>query len=614
MAISTDTKKGKTDTISKNEPAYKFNGMTWYDMSDDTLKVWDNGVWIDEDHLSGFIYNTKSGIHYRFNYGVTKIGDGYPWMILYKPEYYEPTSTITYTLTGDDEYVEDVVTDSYANYNLFPDIVGVGNYIESISVQTNGTFNLGGTIGYNNYGDDDLRPEAFAYLYGLFSLYPIDLTASYNGRVNIYNITNTKRGNGTVVDYLIETYDDGDNNKLNRFQAVLWDNGDIQYNYKEFNCVSCGDVYLSGGAGDTYNQVGVFGTVNYNDEVILISISNQYKKMPFEFETPVSFLLTKEVQDILVNDFNILANNFIPVFDWIEQSNPKNISLLGVTYGNGLFVAVGLYDTTDAYIVTSTDGVNWTEQSNPKSVSLHGITYGNGLFVAVGWADGTDAYIITSPDGINWTEQSNPKNINLFGVTYGNGLFVAVGVVDRTDAYLITSTDGVNWTEQSNPKNYDLRDVAYGNGMFVAVGYRDLNNFTDAYLITSTDGIAWTEQSNPKNFNLYGITYGNGMFVAVGDADGTDAYIITSTDGVTWTEQSNPKNINLFGVTYGNGLFVAVGVVDGTDASIITSTDGVNWTEQSNPKNFNLYEITYGNGLFVAVGYHDGTDAYILTK
>jgi hypothetical protein len=50
------------------------------------------------------------------------------------------------------------------------------------------------------------------------------------------------------------------------------------------------------------------------------------------------------------------------------------------------------------------------------------VTYGNGLFVAVG----EDGAILTSPDGVSWTRRTSGGNL-LYGVTYGNGTFVAVG-------------------------------------------------------------------------------------------------------------------------------------------------------------------------------------------
>jgi len=94
--------------------------------------------------------------------------------------------------------------------------------------------------------------------------------------------------------------------------------------------------------------------------------------------------------------------------------------LSAVTYGNGLFVAVG----GDGTILTSPDGVAWTRQNSDTTSWLSAVTYGNGLFVAVG-GDGT---ILTSPDGVAWTRQNSDTTSWLSAVTYGNGLFVAVGV------------------------------------------------------------------------------------------------------------------------------------------------------------------------------------------
>jgi hypothetical protein len=46
---------------------------------------------------------------------------------------------------------------------------------------------------------------------------------------------------------------------------------------------------------------------------------------------------------------------------------------------------------------------DWTERASGTSNWLNGVTYGNGLFVAVG-EDGT---ILTSPDGVTWTQRTS---------------------------------------------------------------------------------------------------------------------------------------------------------------------------------------------------------------
>jgi len=101
----------------------------------------------------------------------------------------------------------------------------------------------------------------------------------------------------------------------------------------------------------------------------------------------------------------------------------------GVTYGDGLFVAVGKRGA----IFTSWDGVNWTKRDSKTRTDLWGVTYGNGLFVAVGIL-GT---ILTSPDGMSWMRQASGTSNSLYGVTYGNGRFVAVG--DNGTITILTS-------------------------------------------------------------------------------------------------------------------------------------------------------------------------------
>jgi hypothetical protein len=67
-------------------------------------------------------------------------------------------------------------------------------------------------------------------------------------------------------------------------------------------------------------------------------------------------------------------------------------------------------------------GATWTSRTSQRN-PLNGVTYGNGLFVAVG----RNGIILTSPDGVSWTRQTPPTSNWLYGVTYGNGTFVAVG-------------------------------------------------------------------------------------------------------------------------------------------------------------------------------------------
>src|SRR5689334_2792475 len=62
--------------------------------------------------------------------------------------------------------------------------------------------------------------------------------------------------------------------------------------------------------------------------------------------------------------------------------------------------------------------------------TLNGVTYGAGLFVAVG-GNGT---LPTSPTGESWTPQNNGTNASLNDVTRGNGAFVVVALACLTSS------------------------------------------------------------------------------------------------------------------------------------------------------------------------------------
>ena len=257
---------------------------------------------------------------------------------------------------------------------------------------------------------------------------------------------------------------------------------------------------------------------------------------------------------------------------WTTRSSGSSNNLFGVAYGNGTFVAVGYTAVNPscstgqcATILTSSDGAAWSVRFSdtsgqsgtpPAGSSFRGVTYGNGIFVAVGYAVGSSGNltgaIFTSSDGITWTARFFGSPINfLLGVTYGDGTFVVAG-----EHGILTSPDGITWTSRLSDNSIGLYGVTYGNGIFVAVGGSG-NGTTN--VMTSPDGITWTSRSSGSDL-LSGVAYGNGAFVAlVGAYTGTfpPPTMLTSHDGITWTA----RFLGFYGsgVTYGNGTFVVVG-------------------------------------------------------
>jgi len=289
---------------------------------------------------------------------------------------------------------------------------------------------------------------------------------------------------------------------------------------------------------------------------------------------------------------------------WTSRISGADQTWTGVTYGNGLFVAVSSTGVANV-VMTSPDGITWTSRTSGNTTAWQGVTYGNGLFVAV-----ATNKVMTSPDGITWTPRTSANNNTWQSVTYGNGLFVAVAI-SGTGNRVMTSPDGITWTPRTSAANNNWYGVTYGNGLFVAVATTGTGN----RVMTSPDGIAWTPRTSANDNNWRSVTYGNGLFVATAGG-GTIAHskVMTSPDGITWMTRTSPEDQTWYSVTYGNGLFVAVATTLITGGHLVmTSPDGITWTVQTSASNNNWFGVTYGNGMFVAIA-TSGTGNRVMTS
>jgi hypothetical protein len=272
--------------------------------------------------------------------------------------------------------------------------------------------------------------------------------------------------------------------------------------------------------------------------------------------------------------------------------------LQSITYGNGLFVAIGCGNNCvggyTVNILSSPDGITWTPQTAPADNAWLSVAYGNGLFVAVSNSSrGTIANrVMTSPDGITWTPQTAATNDDWRSVTYGNGLFVAVS---ENTGGVMTSPTGAVWTTRTSASSNAWQSVTYGNGLFVAVAKTGSGN----RVMTSSDGIAWMSRASAADNSWYGVTYGNGIFLAVSN-DGVGNRVMTSPDGITWTSRSGAIDNPWTSVTYGNGLFAAV--TGDSSGTTMTSPDGVTWILRTATDPTGWMGITYGTSTLVAVG------------
>ena len=191
---------------------------------------------------------------------------------------------------------------------------------------------------------------------------------------------------------------------------------------------------------------------------------------------------------------------------------------LSIRFLNGNIWSTGNGDTEGKY---STDGFTWT---NVPGLSGYDITYGNGVYIAVGYNGNPPYYsgITYSTDGINWFAPEGVfLNLSFFGqgVTYGTtpyypeGMFIAVGLYgnNATSTRIYYSINGFKWSSTNDDTvtgifyNQSIRAVVYGNSSFLAVGegpqqspYAPNYGAKQASVELSVDGLNWT----------YGLTGG----------------------------------------------------------------------------------------------------------
>ena len=113
--------------------------------------------------------------------------------------------------------------------------------------------------------------------------------------------------------------------------------------------------------------------------------------------------------------------------DWAPQ---------GATTGRHYWItfAAGRFfiSPSNAVVLSSTDGVTWITNSLPNpGVTLWGMGYGNGTFLAVGAANQNQHIVMRSEDGIHWQTQilatgGGPFPV-LYAAAYGVGTFVVAG-------------------------------------------------------------------------------------------------------------------------------------------------------------------------------------------
>jgi hypothetical protein len=188
-----------------------------------------------------------------------------------------------------------------------------------------------------------------------------------------------------------------------------------------------------------------------------------------------------------------------------------------------------------------------------KNVGLNAIAHGNGLYVAVGNKDGTDAYILSSPDTTSPSERANPSNLNLYDVMFDGTYFYAVGY-DGTTPYFLRSTDGFSTiTNLSSLLTGSVlpTKIAGEAGNLVLAGVNGFYHYDGSAVVETT-----------ITGEVKGLDFSGGVFTAAVRVSSSSYYLRSSTDGVAWGSLDLGSSFDVRGMT-GAGGAILYAVTDG---------------------------------------------------
>jgi hypothetical protein len=129
---------------------------------------------------------------------------------------------------------------------------------------------------------------------------------------------------------------------------------------------------------------------------------------------------------------------------WLSAAAPALNEWCDIAYNfeEDLYVAVSRNATYSPIMYASGgDITKWYPARSPYPASWNSVTYGNGVFVAVGESE-TQQRAIFSSDGINWFPSTSIPSTNVWNaVTFSNNTFVAVASSLGTEEYPFARVD-----------------------------------------------------------------------------------------------------------------------------------------------------------------------------
>lgn len=258
--------------------------------------------------------------------------------------------------------------------------------------------------------------------------------------------------------------------------------------------------------------------------------------------------------------------------------------------------------------------INWTSRYAPNFVEIREVTFGQGLYVAVG----DESTVIHSSDGINWQNGNLPPGLscNLKTVAYAFGQFYAGGVnLNTNQGVLLASIDGIAWadvtyeflsTADSASGNFaSLVSGSIGGMEYLAAVVKRPNDYGDAIAVTP-NGSIWRDSGYGSRFHHFSINREGAIYVLSSNSSGYWTWLQLGVDSY-----GDPDFSGFMGTTfrfstqlrhyaYGNATYV--GADSARKLAYASSSSSLAFTYATSPLIADYTGVAFGRDTFVAVG------------
>lgn len=304
---------------------------------------------------------------------------------------------------------------------------------------------------------------------------------------------------------------------------------------------------------------------------------------------------------------------------YTQSSFPSTFYPLCAASSPTLAVVVGYAGSGLPVIYTSTDGITWTARTAPLSdMTLRGIVYGRGAFVAVGSSSSGAGRLLTSTDGVTWSAVSgtpftSTERINSVtfrqGATAAQDLYVAISGIPGgggvVSGRVFTSSTLASWTNGSIYGTKELFDICLAGTRFFAVGADGTGLYSENAVSSDVDANSWVSVNMFPSVNLKSIAYGNSTLVRPDLEEG--ARYSTSVTAPVW----NPSRLRMAqswacGTAHASSFAIFTSTFPTKGLRGLRSSDGRNWNSIALPAGWVAESVASSGSRAVAVSYYGG--------